>query len=282
MKMRDELKAELTEIEQMVEEAKQHDDYTEKYFVLREGMIKLAGGFVQAALLSSLLGWTRHWLKTDNEVYKQIQVAAQNKDLKKVRHFKKQIRQGWFWKSYREMAKELLDQVSAKTCERYVNSFEKMGLIESREPEEKAIYRAKWYKADVVKIKEELNNLGFDLDHYKDHKNSIGQNVRSQNTSVSSPKIEQIPMLPIGQNDECAVVGLEGEKQPKSVPLRTRQNDEPYRQNDEPYRQNDEHLLNTSFISPSFKSTDDDDANELPNYGTMIFNTKHYGICSPQ
>lgn len=173
------LKKELEEIEDMVKEAKEHEDYTEKVFIIREGMIKLAGGFVQAALLSSLLGWTRHWLKTDNEVYQQIQRAAENKDLQMVRKLKNQIRQGWFWKSFREMSAEMLGQVSLKTCQRYVEKFEDMGLIWSRDPEEKATYRAKWYKANIEKIKEELNKLGFELDHFKDLKNGTGQNDKS-------------------------------------------------------------------------------------------------------
>lgn len=231
--LNDEIQRELQEVEEMVEEAKQHENYTEKVFILREGMIKLAGGFAQAALLSSLLGWTRHWLKTDNEVYKQIQKAAENKDLKAVRKLKDQIRQGWFWKAYREMSDELLNQVSPKTCERYVEKFEEMGLIWSRDPEEKAVYRAKWYKANIDKIKEELNKLGFELDHFKDQKDSTRQNDESENKGFQKQKVE------------------------KTAPLRTRQNDEPPRQNDEPSRQNDEHLLylhtssNTSFNSTS-------------------------------
>jgi hypothetical protein len=266
--MNEELRAEMLEIEQMVEEAKQHEDYTEKYFILREGMIKLAGGFVQAALLSSLLGWTRHWLKTDNEVYKQIKEAATNNDIKKVRRLKQQIRQGWFWKSYREMAQELLDQISPKTCERYIETFVKKGLLESREPEQKAIYRAKWYKANVDKIKEDLNTLGFELDHYKNQKNSTGQNDEWVNTGVSAP-MNQKTVKPFenstGQNDECGNtedLTLDTQESPKSG---IRQNDEPCGQNVQPSRQNDEHLLNTSFNNSSFNKSDDDDASRVPD-----------------
>jgi anti-sigma28 factor (negative regulator of flagellin synthesis) len=266
--MNEELRAEMAEVEQMVEEAKQHEDYTEKYYILREGMIKLAGGFIQAALLSSLLGWTRHWLKTDNEVYKQIKEAASNNDIKKVRRLKQQIRQGWFWKSYREMASELLDQISPKTCERYIESFVKKGLLESREPEQKAIYRAKWYKANVDTIKEELNKLGFELDHYKNQENGIGQNDEWLNTGVTAP-MNQKNVKPLenstGQNDECLnteVLTPDTQESPKSG---IRQNDEPCRQNDEPSRQNDEHLLNTSFNKSSFNKSDDDDASRVPD-----------------
>lgn len=228
MSINDELAKELAEIEGMVAEAKKHDEYTEKYFIIREGMVKLAGGFPQAALLTSMLSWTRHWLKTDNEKYKEIQQAAQNNDIKTVRRLKEQIRQGWFWKAYREMSKELFGEVSPKTCERYVNQFIEKGLIEIRHAEEKAVYRANWYRANIEAIKDQLAEMGYQLDHFKDLKNSTRQ------------------------NDESLSNGIPNDNRQETAYLRTRQNDEPPRQNDESSRQNDEHLLNTSFSISSF------------------------------
>lgn len=259
-KWSDELEKELAEVEAMVKEAKKHEEYTEKYFILREGMIKLAGGFTQAALLSSLMGWTQHWLTQDNEVYKQIQKAATLGDLKKVKRLKAQIRQGWFWKSYREMSEELLKEVSPKTCERYVEKFEEKGLISSRDPEEKATYRAKWYKANIDAIRAALNEMGYQLDYFKDLKNSTRQNDKSPITSIPTSDQSQPQQNGIGQNDECGNTEFDSKKTAKSMPLRIRQNDESSRQNDESPRQIDEHLLYSSFIDQSFKSVDDDDA----------------------
>jgi hypothetical protein len=233
---------ELQEVEEMVKEAQTHEKYTEKYFIIREGMLKLAGGFAQAALLSSLLGWTRHWLKTDNEVYKQIKEAAEAGNIEKIRKLKEQIRQGWFWKSYREMSEELLGEVSVKTCQRYIEKFEEKGFISSRDPKEKATYRARWYKANIDKIKEALEEMGYQLDYYKDQKEGgICQNDKSPNQGVSTLKTA------------------------KPAPLSICQNDKPSGQNDKSSGQNDKYLLYTSFNKPSFNPGGDDDAPAAPD-----------------
>jgi DnaD/phage-associated family protein len=229
MNTNQEILKEMKEVEEMVKEAQEQEEYTEKYFVLREGMIRLAGGFVQAALLTSLLGWTRHWLKTDNEIYQEIKAAAEAGDIQKIRRLKSQIRQGWFWKSYREMSEELLGMVSVKTCQRYVEKFEEKGLISSKDPEEHTTYRAKWYKADIQKIKESLEEMGYQLDYYKNQTTNSGtcQNDKSQNTGVSETK------------------------SPNPLNSGTCQNDKSSGQNDKSSGQNDKHLLYTYYYSSS-------------------------------
>jgi hypothetical protein len=252
---------ELQEVEKMVKEAQTHEKYTEKYFIIREGMLKLAGGFAQAALLSSLLGWTRHWLKTDNEVYKQIKEAAEAGNIEKIRKLKEQIRQGWFWKSYREMSEELLGEVSVKTCQRYIEKFEEKGFISSRDPKEKATYRARWYKANIDKIKEALEEMGYQLDYYKDQKEGgICQNDKSLNQGVSGSEMAKPLISGICQNDKSPNQEVSAPETAKPAPLSICQNDKPSGQNDKSSGQNDKHLLYTSFNKPSFNPEGDDDA----------------------
>jgi hypothetical protein len=257
---------ELQEVEEMVKEAQTHEKYTEKYFIIREGMLKLAGGFAQAALLSSLLGWTRHWLKTDNEVYKQIKEAAEAGNIEKIRKLKEQIRQGWFWKSYREMSEELLGEVSVKTCQRYIEKFEEKGFISSRDPKEKATYRARWYKANIDKIKEALEEMGYQLDYYKDQKEGgICQNDKSLNQGVSGSEMAKPLISGICQNDKSPNQEVSAPKTAKPAPLSICQNDKPSGQNDKSSGQNDKHLLYTSFNKPSFNPEGDDDAPTAPD-----------------
>lgn len=197
------IQKELEEIEEMVAEATEHEEYKEKVFYVREGMVRLTGNFVKAALLSCLIGWTEHYYKSDNEIYKKIREAAEMKDLRKIRWLKEQLRQGWFYKTYEDMAKEMLNTISKSTAERYCKEFEEKGYIWSRDPEEKSTYRARWYKANIDLIREELDKLGFDLDYFKKKREAeiaTSQNGKSEKSTFSGDEKPKIPSNRISQN----------------------------------------------------------------------------------
>lgn len=103
----------------------------EKVFYVHEGMLKLTGNLKKAILLNALIEWT--------------------------------VNRGWFRKSYEEMSKELIGMVSVNTIARYCYEFEERKFLFSKDPEDRDFDRTKWHKANIEKIREELNQLGYEL-----------------------------------------------------------------------------------------------------------------------
>ncbi|MBH8608925.1 DnaD domain protein [Thermoactinomyces sp. CICC 10521] len=227
----------LDELEKELSDIIEDEEQQERFVIVREGMVKLTGGFMEAAVLSSMISWQRTVNRMDKKVFDQIKESLENGNRVQAEKLKKKLHYGWFYKPAKEMREEMFNAASERTINRIFERLEEMKFIEGKQLPN--FDRKKYYKVNIAHIREKLAKLGYNLDGYKLSK------VESKKNPENTPK---------RQND--------GWENPHEITKRQidgwkRQNDDSIRQNDDCKRQNDgaitlDYSLPTTSLHDSF------------------------------
>ncbi len=137
--------------------------------VIKEELLALTEKHFDAALLNNLIFWAGIVEKMDKNLKVQIkQLEARKTKQTTIDKKKKQIRNGWFFKTGDELLAELMDWGSASTISRTINNFVKKGWVEKgNNPDpSKKWDRTTWLKINLTKIASDLHTLGYALDGY--------------------------------------------------------------------------------------------------------------------
>ncbi|WP_324656212.1 hypothetical protein [Bacillus paranthracis] len=137
--------------------------------VIKEELLTLTGKHFDAALLNNLIFWAGIVDKMDKNLKIQIkQMENRNAKQTTIDKKKKQLRNGWFYKTGDELLAELMDWGSASTISRTINNFVKNGWVEKgNNPDpSKKWDRTTWLKINLAKIASDLHTLGYALDGY--------------------------------------------------------------------------------------------------------------------
>ncbi|EOQ04516.1 hypothetical protein [Bacillus cereus] len=165
--------------------------------VIKEELVALTGGKpFDAALLNNLIFWSGIVEKMDNNLKKQIkQMESRNTKQTVINKKKKQIRNGWFYKTGEEILAELMGWGSASTISRTIETFIKNGWMEKgNNPDSTQQWdRTKWYKIHVTKIAADLHELGYALEGYS----------LVQEPVQSDEKQGETASLPILHSEKC-------------------------------------------------------------------------------
>lgn len=172
--------------------------------VIKEELLALTGKHFDAALLNNLIFWSGITEKMDKNLKLRIkQMEARNTKQSAIDKKKKQIRNGWFYKTGDELLAELMDWGSASTISRTLNNFVKEGWIEKgNNPDpSKKWDRSTWLKVNLTKIASDLHTLGYALEGYSLAQGTTTKN--SENSVETEEKSKETASLPILHSAKC-------------------------------------------------------------------------------
>ncbi|MFI8658031.1 hypothetical protein [Priestia megaterium] len=165
--------------------------------VIKEELYKLTGDAVKSLILNQFIFWTEIAYKMDEKTKEEINAFEKQGAADKAEKLKKDLRNGWFFKSAREMAEEIIISKRA-TVDRKMAELAELPFISVKTPEEmgkekrELANRSNWYIVDLKMLQLELIKLGYNLDGYTlpDEEetvlDSIAQNEQSEETALDS------------------------------------------------------------------------------------------------
>lgn len=172
--------------------------------VIKEELLALTGKHFDAALLNNLIFWAGITEKMDKNLKLRIkQMETRKTKQSAIDKKKKQIRNGWFYKTGDELLAELMDWGSASTISRTLNNFVKEGWIEKgNNPDpSKKWDRATWLKVNLTKIASDLHTLGYALEGYSLAQEMTTKNI--ENSVETEEKHKETALLPILHSEKC-------------------------------------------------------------------------------
>lgn len=137
--------------------------------VIKEELVELTGKHFEAALLNNLIFWHGITEKMDQSLLVQIsQLEKRGAKQGTINKKKKQIRDGWFFKTADELSAELIGWGSPQKIGRALNELSKNGWIEKgNNPDPKMKWdRTTWLKVNINKIATDLFKIGYALEGY--------------------------------------------------------------------------------------------------------------------
>lgn len=157
--------------------------------VIKEELLALTEKHFDAALLNNLIFWAGIVEKMDKNLKVQIkQMETRNVKQTTIDKKKKQIRNGWFYKTGDELLSELMGWGSASTISRTINNFVKNGWMEKgNNPDpSKKWDRTTWLKINLAKIASDLHTHGYALDGYSLVKEPVKEQEKHDEPASSS------------------------------------------------------------------------------------------------
>jgi DnaD/phage-associated family protein len=128
--------------------------------VIKEELVKLTGNYKKALTLNQFLYWTE---RIGFQRYDKFIKEETDRFLGDTEN----LEGGWIYKKSEELAGEIMITGSPKTARRYCNQLVKDGyLLERKNPKIKWDH-TKQYRVNLLKIKTDLDNIGYDLQGYR-------------------------------------------------------------------------------------------------------------------
>lgn len=190
----------LEQLERDLADVIEDEEHQERFVIVREGMVKLTGGFYEAAVLNAMISWQRTVNRMDKNTLDQIRDAVKHGDQVKAERLKKQLRYGWFYKTAEQMAEEMFGAISRATAARIFKKLESMGFIEGEQRPN--FDRKKYYRVNIKLVREKLAELGYNLDGYKLTK--VQEPKNPENMPIAQNETWENPVKsPIAQNEQC-------------------------------------------------------------------------------
>ncbi|MCM3034259.1 hypothetical protein [Niallia sp. MER 6] len=130
-----------------------------KRAVIKEELVELTGNCAMAITLNQLLYWSKRVKDSDGLIAEELARISTNKV--------SDLRYGWIYKSSEELSQEIM-LGSPSTVRRNLKELvNKKYIFERRNPNPRYKYdKTLQYRVNLVKIVEELNELGYRLEHF--------------------------------------------------------------------------------------------------------------------
>jgi len=150
-----------------------------KRAVIKEELVELTGNFALATTLNQLLYWSKRVKDSDGLIAEELARISTNKV--------SDLRYGWIYKSSEELSQEIM-LGSPSTVRRNLKELvNKKYIFERRNPNPRYKYdKTLQYRVNLVKIVEELNELGYRLEHF-----DIFYNDRVKSTELSKQVLSE-------------------------------------------------------------------------------------------
>ncbi|MDI7744056.1 hypothetical protein QMK38_18765 [Lysinibacillus fusiformis] len=151
-----------------------------KRAVIKEELIELTGDFALATTLNQLLYWSKRVKDSDGLIAEELARISTNKV--------SDLRYGWIYKSSEELSKEIM-LGSPSTVRRNLKELVKQKYVfERRNPNPRYKFdKTLQYRVNLVKIVEELNKLGYRLEHFDIFYNDRVKSTDSLKQLLSEP-----------------------------------------------------------------------------------------------
>lgn len=151
-----------------------------KRAVIKEELVKLTGNCAMAITLNQLLYWSKRVKDSDGLIAEELERISTNK-VSDLRH-------GWIYKSSEELSQEIM-LGSPSTVRRNLKELVNQKYVfERRNPNPRYKFdKTLQYRVNLVKIVEELNELGYRLEHFDNFYNDRVKTTESSKQVLSEP-----------------------------------------------------------------------------------------------
>lgn len=133
-----------------------------KRAVIKEELVALTGDYVKALLLGQLMYWSERVKDFDEfieEEKRRKEFNGETFDVEKLN--------GWIYKSAEELSEETMLGFTPKAIRTNLRYLIEHGWVDERNNPEYKWDRTKQYRVNLVKIAEDLQSLGYNLEGYK-------------------------------------------------------------------------------------------------------------------
>ena len=147
----------------------------EKVAVLRESYYKITGNVTEAMLLNQMIYWAQRVTDFDKFICEEnSRRAADGEDAINLTY-------GWIHKTATELKDEIMCDDSRVTIQRKIDNLVNKGYLERRNNPNHAYDRTYQYRVNLLKIYDDLNALGYQLEGFKiDENKSEQSNVQNE------------------------------------------------------------------------------------------------------
>jgi hypothetical protein len=133
----------------------------EKVAVLREGYFKITGNVTEAMLLNQMIYWSQRVSDYDQFI------SEENARRKIEEQDAINLTYGWIHKTATELKDEIMSDDSRMTIQRKIDNLVKKGYLERRNNPIHAYDRTYQYRVNMLKIYDDLNSCGYQLEGIK-------------------------------------------------------------------------------------------------------------------
>lgn len=149
--------------------------------VLREDYLAITGDYIEAMALNQFIYWTDKINKSDELL------AVENEKARRSGCGETEPRNGWVYKSAKDLAKELMIGLSQPQMSRYIKSLVDKGYLVTRRNPKHKWDRTLQYKVDFSAVRSALNEKGYELSEYVElPENAVTTHNSSMNDDNSS------------------------------------------------------------------------------------------------
>src|SRR5690554_1060678 len=170
-----------------------------KRAVIKEELVALTGNTNEAIVLNQMIYWSSRVEDSESFIKEELDRARKFADgsIESLEDLKEDFKNGWIYKSSKEMLEETMLSISRKTMDRIFNNLvENEWLSRRRNPKFK--WDKTWqYRVNLNKIQSDLLKIGYNLEGYALPDNvTINNNSENDNNNqgsvTPSEKVENI------------------------------------------------------------------------------------------
>lgn len=154
--------------------------------VIKEEYVALTGDFKLAIVLNQMVYWAERrkdadlFIKEEKERYQKYSIGSEIENMPTMEET-----HGWIYKKAEDLADETMIGVSGKTMLSYLNTLVERGWLQRRKNPYIEMDRTYQYRVDLVKIQNDLFELGYSLEGYDLGITNL-QNVNSKLQDVNT------------------------------------------------------------------------------------------------
>ena len=143
-----------------------------KRVVIKEELVELTGGFVEATLLQQMLYWSERVQDFKKFAEEELQRATtfashtQEDDLTSQQKFVEAISHGWIHKTAEQLSEETMLGMVVSTIRRYLKELVDSGYLLQRKNPKHKWDQTLQYRVNLVKIQQDLLSMGYALEGY--------------------------------------------------------------------------------------------------------------------
>lgn len=139
-----------------------------KRSIIKEELVAITGDFIKAIILNQFIYWLEKMKDFD------LYIEQENKRRTNNGLTEENVKtNGWVYKTAEELIKETMINISISTMRNYVKEIVAMGFLDERTNPDYKWDKTKQYRVNLVKIAEEMQKLGYQLQEYRFTENEI-------------------------------------------------------------------------------------------------------------
>jgi hypothetical protein len=186
-----------------------------KRSVIKEELVAITGGYIEAILLNQLIYWTERTADFDKYIMQE------NERAKKEGQPTNDVTGGWIYKTSEDLADETMLGLSSASIRKYIIFLENMGYISERENPKHKWDRTKQYRVNMINVIQALTKKGYTLEGYKTNFQLLFSNlafleIENQSLEIENQSVKNSNAIPYTTPETPSETVCKKESKPKN------------------------------------------------------------------